>query len=515
MSYSIIRVEKVKGKTNTTGIQKHVQRENKNYENADIDLTKSDMNYDLINPKPIDFNQKIEEKIERNYNGKRKIRKDAVKHIDGVITSDLDFFLLKSDDYIKQFFEDSKEFLFEEYGEENVIYATVHMDEKTPHMHFGVVPITEDGRLSAKEILGNKKAMTEFQDRFNQYVNDKGYRLERGAPRHKTGHRHQNVEKFKEETSYYKKEKDTAMSWADTYRKEAEKYKEQVTVLQKQHDNLRKESDMLEQEKLPKLKKQYLKVSNEIKEQKDQLESAKKDVQQVRNEKIKLNYDITNQKNEINDLKAFRDQIRDDKEKEEENYRSLKNVLYEPINDEIEYEYKKPSLFSKDSEKTGRIILKEENYQTLIKQANMAKRIEPEYDKLRNGEVIQSLKETNKKQNEKMNIARENFSKLTEERDAYKVAYENEVKRHKRTVSFVKAICQQGKNIFGAENYRKVINRIDDSIKAQYKETYRDIVALDEEDKQIFHEKDENLKRRMWHKDRILNKQSKDFDLEL
>ena len=43
MSYSIIRVSKVKGKTNTTGIQKHVQRENKNYENADVDLTKSYM----------------------------------------------------------------------------------------------------------------------------------------------------------------------------------------------------------------------------------------------------------------------------------------------------------------------------------------------------------------------------------------------------------------------------------------------------------------------------------------
>lgn len=53
-------------------------------------------------------------------------------------------------------------------------------------MHFGVVPITEDGRLSVKEILGNKKAMTEFQDRFNQYVNDKGYKLERGAPKHKS-----------------------------------------------------------------------------------------------------------------------------------------------------------------------------------------------------------------------------------------------------------------------------------------------------------------------------------------
>ncbi|MBE8259289.1 plasmid recombination protein, partial [Leptospira borgpetersenii serovar Ballum] len=126
MSYSIIRVAKVKGKTNTTGIQKHVQRENKKYENADVDLSKSDMNYDLINPKPIDFNKKIDEKIEQNYKGKRKIRKDAVKHIDGVITSDSLFFLGKPDEDIKRFFEDSKEFLVEEYGEENVLYATVH-----------------------------------------------------------------------------------------------------------------------------------------------------------------------------------------------------------------------------------------------------------------------------------------------------------------------------------------------------------------------------------------------------
>ncbi|WP_100160482.1 plasmid recombination protein [Staphylococcus aureus] len=38
MSYSIIRVVKVKSKTNTRGIQRHIQRENKNYENIDIDL---------------------------------------------------------------------------------------------------------------------------------------------------------------------------------------------------------------------------------------------------------------------------------------------------------------------------------------------------------------------------------------------------------------------------------------------------------------------------------------------
>lgn len=84
MSYSIIRVVKVKSKTNTRGIQ----RENKNYENIDIDLSKSYLNYDLVNDTKFNFNKKIDEKIEKNYKGKRKIRTDAIKHIDGLITSD-------------------------------------------------------------------------------------------------------------------------------------------------------------------------------------------------------------------------------------------------------------------------------------------------------------------------------------------------------------------------------------------------------------------------------------------
>ncbi|HCU8348883.1 TPA: plasmid recombination protein [Staphylococcus aureus] len=84
MSYSIIRVVQVKSKTNTRGIQ----RENKNYENIDIDLSKSYLNYDLVNDTKFDFNKKIDEKIEKNYKGKRKIRTDAIKHIDGLITSD-------------------------------------------------------------------------------------------------------------------------------------------------------------------------------------------------------------------------------------------------------------------------------------------------------------------------------------------------------------------------------------------------------------------------------------------
>lgn len=206
MSYSIIRVSKVKTGTNTTGIQKHVQRENNNYENEDIDHSKTYLNYDLVNANKQNFNNLIDEKIEQNYTGKRKIRTDAIKHIDGLITSDNDFFDNQTPEDTKQFFEYAKAFLEQEYGKDNLLYATVHMDEKTPHMHYGVVPITDDGRLSAKEVVGNKKALTAFQDRFNEYVNQRGYDLDRGQSRQVTNAKHDQVSRYKQKTEYHKQE---------------------------------------------------------------------------------------------------------------------------------------------------------------------------------------------------------------------------------------------------------------------------------------------------------------------
>ncbi|WP_437271023.1 MobV family relaxase [Staphylococcus aureus] len=206
MSYSIIRVAKVKSNTNTTGLQKHIQRENKNYENIDIDLEQSHLNYDLVNDNPIDYNATIDKKIEENYTGKRKIRTDAVKHVDGLITSDSEFFNNQSPEDTKQFFEHAKIFLEQEYGKDNLLYATVHLDEKTPHMHYGVVPITTDGRLSAKEVVGNKKALTGFQDRFNEYLNKSGYDLERGLPKTLTKDKYEQLSQYKQKTEYHKEE---------------------------------------------------------------------------------------------------------------------------------------------------------------------------------------------------------------------------------------------------------------------------------------------------------------------
>src|SRR5699024_762852 len=138
-------------------------------------------------------------RIEDGYTGKRAVRKDAVKHVQGIITSDTAFFENMSDDNIREFFEGSLEFVQEKYGKDNVLYATVHLDEKTPHMHFGFVPLTEDGRLSAKKILGNKNDLSRLQDEFHEYVNNKGYDMERGQSVRETGKKHLSVEDFKKQ----------------------------------------------------------------------------------------------------------------------------------------------------------------------------------------------------------------------------------------------------------------------------------------------------------------------------
>ena len=70
MSYSIIRVSKVKTGTNTTGIQ-NMFKENNNYENEDIDHSKTYLNYDLVNANKQNFNNLIDEKSNKIIQAKK------------------------------------------------------------------------------------------------------------------------------------------------------------------------------------------------------------------------------------------------------------------------------------------------------------------------------------------------------------------------------------------------------------------------------------------------------------
>ena len=70
----------------------------------------------------------------------------------------------------------------QKFGKQNIISAVVHMDEATPHMHLCFVPLTEDGRLSSKELIGGPKGLSTLQDQFYVHMHNKYLDLTRGLP---------------------------------------------------------------------------------------------------------------------------------------------------------------------------------------------------------------------------------------------------------------------------------------------------------------------------------------------
>ena len=180
MSFGVCRVEKVKGAAAVAGLQLHNNRERQHSNtNPDIDRSRSGLNYSLIEQSTHSYNKLIEGRLQQGYKGKKAIRKDAVRMCEMLFTSDGEFFARLSEQEQQQFFIDCFEFAAQRYGRENIIAATVHLDEATPHLHLDFVPLTQDGRLSAKEVLGGRKEMQQLQDDFYAFVASK-YGLDRG-----------------------------------------------------------------------------------------------------------------------------------------------------------------------------------------------------------------------------------------------------------------------------------------------------------------------------------------------
>ena len=120
--------------------------------------------------------------------------------VEVMFTATHDFFQGKNKAEIRAFFTESLHFLEQHQAKETILSAVVHMDEKTPHMHLSFVPLTPDGRLSAKDIVGNKKKLTWWQDKFWEHMVRKYPDLERGESASQTGRDHIPPRIFKEMT---------------------------------------------------------------------------------------------------------------------------------------------------------------------------------------------------------------------------------------------------------------------------------------------------------------------------
>ena len=194
--YAIMRFMKYKG-PEIGRIEAHDERTKETYaSNPDIDLKRTHLNFHLVEPAG-GYRAEAERQIKE---AGCRTRTDSVRLVETLITASPEFFKNKSLKEIRAFFREALDFIKEKQDPESIISAVVHMDEQTPHMHLSFVPLTEDKRLSAKEIIGNKKKLTAWQDAYWEHMVRKYPELERGMSAGETGRDHIPPRVFKEMT---------------------------------------------------------------------------------------------------------------------------------------------------------------------------------------------------------------------------------------------------------------------------------------------------------------------------
>lgn len=106
-----------------------------------------------------------------------KRRKDAVICLEYFIGASPEYFRGGQDG--AAYFAKALRWLKAKHGAENVIAASVHRDETSPHLVAYVVPITTDGRLCAKDFVGGKAKLSQLQSDFAHQVGAE-FGLQRG-----------------------------------------------------------------------------------------------------------------------------------------------------------------------------------------------------------------------------------------------------------------------------------------------------------------------------------------------
>jgi hypothetical protein len=168
--FCVMNIQKRK-KTDIGGIQKEATRTATEYNNRVMP------GMDIFNVNLIQSNnwlQDIQQEIDK---AGAHTRSNSVVALDTIYTASPDFFKGRNNAENDMFFEDCLKFHQKRFG--HIISAVIHYDETTPHLHILSVPLTQDGRLSAREIVGNRTKMSQMQTAFYEQVG-RDYGLERG-----------------------------------------------------------------------------------------------------------------------------------------------------------------------------------------------------------------------------------------------------------------------------------------------------------------------------------------------
>ena len=195
MSYAVYHSEK--GKISTGGIGHHIDRadgKEHSYRHADPDKKHLNQHISVTPLCKIPLRQAIEKRISEGYKTKKAIRKDAVKYTTHILTGSHEKMKeIEADPgELQKWISANQLFISSEFGKDNIVRFVLHRDEKTPHIHAVTVNLTSDGRLSAKEIIGNRESMQTRQDRYAEAM--KPFGLNRGLK--STGIKHEDAREY-------------------------------------------------------------------------------------------------------------------------------------------------------------------------------------------------------------------------------------------------------------------------------------------------------------------------------
>lgn len=167
MSHAIMRIQKIKSMQALAEREKHNTRR-KTVLSADGSNNITVEGYTGL----VGRVKALEKQIDAN--NKRKTRKDAVRAIEVLFTSDKAFF--KRVDH-EQYFEECKKWLIDTFGEDNLLQVVTHLDEETPHLH-AILTTVKGGKFNYSGYVNGRQDLRALQDSFFAQVEHLG--LERG-----------------------------------------------------------------------------------------------------------------------------------------------------------------------------------------------------------------------------------------------------------------------------------------------------------------------------------------------
>ena len=208
LNYAIFRSEPIMTIPDLAQIGSHNKREKKAYQsNKDIKIELSKNNIELVplNVKYVKGFDELTKEYKKEHEERMKTeRADRKKRYhemlnssrncvadELVMTASHNFFKDMSREQIKEWADTCMDFVYNDLGykKEQILHATVHLDEETPHIHCVVVPLvkkldnrtnTERYTISKKQYIKDKLQLSRLQDMYHKRLTEKGYDLERG-----------------------------------------------------------------------------------------------------------------------------------------------------------------------------------------------------------------------------------------------------------------------------------------------------------------------------------------------